>query len=148
MGTNDITSFKGKYEFLSNFYMSPVSYGDIEYPSVEHAYQALKTLNLETRQTIANLATPGKAKKAGKSIELRPEWESIKQRVMLSLLLKKFHDPILRQMLLDTGDAELVEGNWWGDTYWGQCPVGTGHNVLGRLLMAVRAQYQSEISGD
>lgn len=136
-----ITSFTGKYDFLSNFY--PVLVCDdmaIDYPSVEHAYQAAKSTNPETRYLIRDFTTAAEAKKRGRIIRIRAGWNDVKLTIMLGFLRQKFGSGALKQWLLATGNEELVEGNYWGDTYWGQCPVGTGENHLGKLLMQVRSE--------
>lgn len=138
-----ITSFRGEYRFLSNFYHSPVD----GYHTVEHAYQAAKTLNPDIREDIKNLSTPGAAKRAGKGLVLREDWESVKVEVMRDLLYKKFSDPILKIKLLGTGDQKLIEGNTWGDKIWGAVWDGSGWvgtNLLGNLLMEVREHYRNE----
>ena len=142
---NTIDKFEGEYRFLSNFWLSPVKFDGVEYPSVEHAYQAAKTLNPQIRQNIQSQPTPNMAKKIGKNVELREDWESIKEVVMLDLLRQKFRDQDLVQLLLDTGDKELIEGNWWMDFYWGVCN-GIGKNRLGILLMQVRDEIRQEKS--
>lgn len=133
-----ITSFSGPYRFLSNFYPCNVIFEDVKYPSVEHAYQAAKTTDKEARKRIAKLFSPGRAKQAGRRLDLRQDWEQIKLGVMGTLVDRKFRkDPRLRRLLLETGDARLEEGNNWGDTFWGTVD-GKGENHLGRILMAVR----------
>ena len=82
-------------------------------------------------------------KKMGRSVSLRPDWEDIKDDVMLEGLYRKFTNDELAEWLLDTGDEELVEGNWWGDRYWGVCN-GIGQNKLGKLLMKVREELAEE----
>lgn len=135
----EIRSFSGAHRFLSNFYPSPwVELDGLCYPTVEHAYQAAKTLDAERRYRIQQLATPGAAKRAGRVVPLRAGWEDRKVAVMRSLLERKFVEKNLRAALLATGDAVLIEGNDWGDTFWGVCR-GVGENWLGRLLMDVRA---------
>jgi ribA/ribD-fused uncharacterized protein len=140
---NIISSFFGEYRFLSNFETSPhgIPYEGLAYPTVEHAYQAAKTLNQAQRVRICNLPTPGQAKRAGRHLDLREDWEEVKVSVMRTLLEEKFTDPGHRMKLLETGDAVLVEGNTWGDTFWGVCE-GKGKNVLGRLLMALRSKLR------
>jgi ribA/ribD-fused uncharacterized protein len=133
-----IDSFSGKYRFLSNFYSIDVGYEGVIYPSVEHAYQAAKTLNVGLRSAIRMAGNPGAAKKMGQAVLLRPEWEDVKVEIMAELLARKFAHPGLRASLLATGDEELIEGNTWGDTVWGVCN-GVGTNYLGRLLMDLRA---------
>ena len=134
--------FDGKYAFLSNFYPSSVTdEDDITYPTVEHYFQAMKTLDKAQRFNMAIQSTPGKAKRLGRKCNLRPDWESIKDSIMEDALRKKFSDPILKKALLDTGDEYLEEGNTWGDQYWGVCN-GTGKNKLGKLLMKLREEFK------
>ena len=135
-----IDRFDGEYAFLSNFYSAPVELDDeIIYPTSEHAFQAMKTTDLEERLEIAKLSTPGKSKRAGRKVKLRPDWEDIKNAVMETVVRTKFQqNPELVDKLKDTGDAELIEGNTWNDTYWGVCR-GKGQNHLGQILMKVRA---------
>jgi ribA/ribD-fused uncharacterized protein len=138
-----IDHFSGDYRWLSNFYMSPVSYEGRRYPSVEHAYQAAKTTKLAERKKFALLRTAGEAKRAGRKVTLRTGWEGMKVGVMLELLRFKFREFNLREKLKATGDALLVEGNDWGDRYWGVCR-GNGQNWLGKLLMKVREEVVKE----
>ena len=135
-----IESFSGFYYFLSNFYGCPVEYEGILYPGVEYAYQAAKTLDDEQRKDILMSANPGVAKRRGRRVTIREDWEEIKLDVMRELVSEKFQNHTsLRSDLLDTEDAELVEGNHWGDTFWGMCD-GVGRNHLGKILMEVRAE--------
>lgn len=143
-----ITRFTGDYGFLSNFFVSPFPYGRIAWPTVEHAFQAHKTLDPAARAAIASLPTAREAKKAGRALDLRPDWEQIRKQVMLDLLIAKFrHYPKLARRLAETGGQPLVEGNAWHDQYWGSCNCGQpacqqpGLNYLGQLLMAVRLTY-------
>lgn len=132
-----IDSFRGEYRFLSNFYACPIVYEGDLYPSLEHAFQAAKTVDSDERKVVRTQTTAGNAKRAGRRVAKRAEWDSIRVSVMRELLYQKFNDPQLRQRLLNTGDVELVEGNDWGDVFWGVCR-GRGENWLGRLLMEVR----------
>jgi ribA/ribD-fused uncharacterized protein len=134
----EITSFKGAYSFLSNFYSVEIEYDGIVYPSVEHAYQAAKTDDLEYRSMIAEASTPAKAKKLGSIVPLRHHWDLVKITVMKKLLQQKFSDPVLFDKLRATAPAKLVEGNWWGDKFWGVHIDGQGYNWLGILLMEIR----------
>jgi len=132
-----INGFDGPYSFLSNFHLCMVTYGGFTYASVEHAYQAAKARNFEDHDYVAAAIKPKEAKRRGREIPLRDDWEKIKLDVMYELLKAKFSEPELRAKLLATQDAELVENNWWGDRYWGECR-GVGENHLGKLLMKVR----------
>jgi ribA/ribD-fused uncharacterized protein len=140
-----ITEFQGPFRFLSNFWPCKVEYEGIIYPSIEHAYQAAKCDNPFDRQTVFHAKTPGKAKRMGQLISLRPDWEDVKMGIMFELLHKKFQDLKLRKQLLDTGEAKLEEGNRWGDEFWGvNLKTGRGKNWLGVLLMRVRNELRSE----
>lgn len=143
-----ITSFEGEYRFLSNFYPSIIRIpnNDWEYPTVEHYFQAQKARDNVQRRQILEAKTPGHAKRMGRSLgSLRvPDWEDRKVGIMLAGLRYKFrtHER-LRNKLMETGDAILVEGNDWGDEFWGQClreDGFVGYNMLGTLLMMVRQQ--------
>lgn len=148
-----IDKFEGEYAFLSNFHPSrPIrdEYG-ITYPSVEHYFQAMKTLDRMLRIDIAIQPTPGKAKYLGRRINLREDWEQIKEQVMYDALIQKFSDPIMKKKLLATGDVTLIEGTTWHDNYWGVCSCekcnGCGKNRLGELLMKLREELkESELS--
>jgi len=143
-----ITSFHGEFRWLSNFWPALVTLDGKEFPSVEHAYQAAKTFDIETRERFANIMLkPGDAKRMGRRVNIRPDWESVKLEVMLNLLREKFKCADMRKKLLATGDAELTEGNNWNDTFWGVCN-GRGNNHLGKLLMQVRNELRERGGGD
>ena len=142
-----IVEFDGENEFLSNFYPSPILYEGIVYPTNEHFFQAMKTLDPAERQAIANAETPGMAKRMGRTVKLRSDWEQVKVDVMRTGLMLKFSDAKLAQKLIDTGDEELIEGNWWCDQTWGSCNCPKhirtpGRNLLGMLLMELRKELQ------
>lgn len=130
-----ITSFSGEYRFLSNFYAARC-----EYKTAEHYYQAAKTTNISDYTKIIECETPGQAKRMAKTIQIRSDWDNIKLVVMEQLLIKKFSNYDLACMLLQTGDAVIIEGNTWGDTFWGVCN-GVGHNHLGNILMKIRDEF-------
>lgn len=140
--TAAINSFSGPYRFLSNFWMIEVRFDGETYASVEHAYQAAKVTAPESRYLIRMQNTPGNAKRMARIYSLRPEWVEIKLLVMEQLLRQKFDAvryPDMAAALISTGSADLIEGNVWGDTFWGVCR-GRGENHLGRLLMKIRAE--------
>lgn len=143
-----IDNFSGAYQFLSNFYDSTVYLDGVLYSSVEHAYQAAKTLDPQERSQVRSASTHGLAKKLGRKVKMRPGWDNVKLSVMADLVSQKFarhHE--LRKMLLETGDAELIEGNYWGDVFWGVCK-GKGENHLGKILMNLRTSYQAYQNND
>lgn len=137
----------GNHLFLSNFFPSKTHVFGKEWPTVEHAYQAMKTLDPGDQTRIRLCTTPGKAKRMGRSVEMRHDWEDVKIAIMDECLKAKFDSPALAQRLLDTGDAILVEGNTWNDTFWGVCN-GKGANWLGRLLMLRRSHIQLTWQGE
>ncbi len=153
-----IDSFSGDYRFLSNFWYSPVPDGEIVWPTVEHGYQFFKLVNAEklaTKEYLDSLnlsrfrsskrpylnCRPWEIKSWGQEIELRSDWEQVKIPLMARLVKAKFLDLEMRQLLLDTDDAELIEGNTWNDTFWGVCN-GKGHNHLGKILVAERHEIR------
>lgn len=139
----EIAEFRGEHRFLSNFYPAEISHDGITYPTTEHAFQAAKTLDFGERWEISQLPTPGDAKRAGKGVQLRPDWEQVKEQIMLELVILKFASHVeLREKLLATGQAQLIEGNVRGDEYWGVCN-GKGLNALGSILMLVRSQLSA-----
>ena len=136
-----INCFDGEYAFLSNYYNSPITHDGITYPTNEHFFQAMKTLKIDERLAIAAAGTPGKAKRMGRSVTLRSDWETIKSYYMELGLRLKFQNPDLAAKLIATGDEELIEGNTWGDRIWGVCD-GEGENRLGKLLMKIREEIK------
>lgn len=133
-----IDSFSGDYAFLSNFYPAELEFGGFLFPTSEHAYQAAKSDDINVWMRIQKLPFPGQAKKLGRNIKVVKDWDKIKINVMRKVLNNKFRDnPDLLKMLRDTGDALLIEGNTWGDRFWGLCN-GQGLNHLGNLLMEIR----------
>lgn len=141
-----IANFHGRWGFLSNFHPSGMNWEGIRYSTAEHAFNAGKTLDLDERLRISCVQTPGMAKKMGRRVALRPEWETkARYDVMWSVLWFKFAPyPVRVDALLSTGDAYLIEGNTWHDQHWGNCRCGRpaciepGANHLGRLLMEMR----------
>ena len=138
-----ITSFRNEYEFLSNFYPCVLTYEGRTYPTSEHAYQAAKFRDPIIVERIASAPTPGKAKTWARDLDGRREdWNEVKYSLMERILRVKFSSPDLKEKLLSTGDKYLVEGNSWGDVYWGVCR-GEGLNMLGKLLMQIRGELRS-----
>ena len=142
-----ISVFDGQYMFLSNFYNASCTFEGKIYPTVEHAFQAAKTLIPEEREEIRKAETPGKAKRMGRAVTLRPDWEEVKTDVMRECLRSKFRFAPLAIDLINTGDEELVEGNTWHDNCWGnctceQCANKPGENRLGKLLMEIREELR------
>lgn len=151
-----IDHFSGQYRFLSNFWpcrpgilLHRKFCGDDNcyYPTVEHAYQASKTLDSIHRDEIFRAVTAGLAKALGKRLRLRSDWDHIKIPIMSDYLRQKFRRDPLRKSLLDTKDRELIEGNHWGDEFWGVCN-GKGLNHLGQLLMIVRRELRDQSVGN
>jgi ribA/ribD-fused uncharacterized protein len=147
---NVIDKFEGEYRFLSNFWISPVEFNGRIFHSVEQAYQFEKCDDPVYQKAILEATTPRMAKKVGKKknmeelgVEIREDWEEVKLDVMKKLVTIKFKNPELKQKLIDTGDAELIEGNWWHDVFWGVCN-GIGENHLGKILMEVRQILSQE----
>ena len=141
--------FKGKFAFLSNFILVPIEFEGHTYRSVEHAYMASKTLDESVREHIRTLKKPSDAKKYGKTIILRDDWESVKYSLMEGFVRQKFSEKnidLLTKLVLV--EDEIVEENYWHDVYWGKCTckvhLGAGQNKLGEILQKIRVEALSE----
>ncbi len=134
-----INSFTGRYFFLSNMY----PYSAIG-KSVEHYFQAAKATSAEDYQYVVDAVNGYQARMRGKRILIRNDWPESKQDVMYNELEMKFYNyPNVQKMLLDTGNEQLVEGNNWGDRYWGvDLKTGNGKNILGEMLMNIREELR------
>lgn len=137
-----IGPFSGEYRFLSNFWPSQMVAGGTVYPTVEHYYQCAKAATNEDWRRVWDCRSAAEAKRMGRKVTIRADWDAVRKQVMLTGLLAKFSQcPELRHNLLATAPALLVEVNTWGDRYWGAEMVWgslDGENWLGRLLMMVR----------
>ena len=147
---NIINRFDGEYAFLSNFAHRPITFKGKTWSTVEHIFQAAKTLDENMREEIRIASTPDKAKRIGRMVRLRPDWEEMKKEVMLkSIRLKFSQNSELKESLLRTEDAILLEGNTWHDNIWGDCSCQKcqeteGRNLLGKILMQVRRELAGQ----
>lgn len=142
-----ITNFHNEFSFLSNFHPVNLKHDDIIFPSLEHAFVAMKTTDINLRKQIALITTPGKAKRFGRKVVLRENWEDIKLSVMIVLIDAKFNIKFFSDKLIATGNQELIEGNTWGDKFWGAVLIDNqwvGENHLGKILMAKRNKLQND----
>lgn len=142
-----IDSFSGDYAFLSNFYPSPLMNNGYIYPTAEHFFQAHK-FHVDDRRhaEVRDARTPGRAKKIARSHPIdKKYWDKVKVGVMYATLNRKFlYGAELGNQLKNTGDALLIEGNDWGDMFWGCVMTDKGWlgtNMLGILLMMVRQSH-------
>ena len=136
-----INSFRGDYFFLSNFYESPLLFEGKFYLNSEAAFQAQKTIDKGIRDKFSKLSAK-EAKSLGRNVQLRRDWEDIKDLVMYNILKEKFNNEFLGRALVATEPFDLIEGNTWGDTYWGMCN-GKGRNQLGITLMQIRKELNN-----
>ena len=141
----EITSFRGEFDFLSNFYDAPVEYDGVLYLNNEAAFQAQKCIAREERYAFAYLSAV-KAKRKGRQMKLRDDWDRVKVGLMEEIVRSKFcQNPRLAARLLATGDALLAEGNDWHDTFWGvDSATGKGENHLGKILMRIREELKND----
>ena len=139
-----IKEFKNQYFFLSNFYEYPIYYNKLVFCNAEAAFQAQKVINEKDQYKFINL-NASQARKLGKTVQLRKDWEEMKDNIMYEIVKRKFlTNKELQQKLLETKEEELVEGNWWHDTYWGvDSKTGIGQNKLGKILMKVREEAKN-----
>ena len=142
-----ISSFSGDYAFLSNFFDSPVTVEGLTFQNGEAAFQMQKASSLGERIRFCSLPAAA-AKKFGRKIVLRDNWDNLRIDAMRRVLMSKFEPGSdLAQKLLSTGYEHLIEGNTWHDNFWGnciceRCQGKTGKNMLGNLLMERREQLR------
>ena len=145
-GIVGIIGFFKEYYFLNNFYPCDIICNEFSTPitfkNSEAMYQAMKC-PLRARE-FSNLSAQ-EAKHLGRRVNLREDWEEVKDEIMKYCLRSKFdQNPELKTKLIKTNGLYLKEANTWGDKYWGVVN-GEGKNMLGKLLMELRDEY---ISGD
>lgn len=139
-----ICSFTGEYDFLSNFFEIPLEYKGYIFTSTEAAFMAEKSGDPQDLQRFSEYL-PSKAKREGRKVNLRSDWEDVKIPIMKTIVKAKFDQhKELKEKLLATKDRELIEGNHWNDTFWGICN-GVGQNNLGLILMEIRNEMASKI---
>lgn len=137
--------FREEYEFLSNFYPAKLLFEGIVYDNAESAYQAQKLADPQARKQFAHRYAD-EAKRMGQALDIRADWEQVKLERMRRIVDAKFtQNPLLAKRLVETGSRRLMEGNYWGDTYWGvDLHTREGENYLGQLLMELRERFQKE----
>lgn len=143
-----IKEFQDEYKWLSNFVSVEINFKGRSFSSVEHGYMSEKSNDLEWKKFCSDSNNhPGKVKRKSKKIVLRDDWESIKVGVMRELLVLKFSQKPYKELLLNTGNLYIQEGNKWGDTFWGvDLRTNVGENNLGKLIMSIREELRQEES--
>lgn len=141
-----IDAFRGQYSFLSNMYECQIKYKGLTFTSSEAAFHSQKC---PERAAEFTPLSPTESKKLGRTVELRTDWEDVKYSIMEEIVELKFRqNKDLKDKLLATGNAELIEGNWWSDIYWGVCTNkkynGVGQNNLGKILMNIRNKLKED----
>lgn len=148
-----IGPFRDEYRWLSNFWFAEITIGAhtpwndpliyvFKSKTNEHAYQALKAQHKSDFLWICAKDMPGQAKRGGKEITLRADWDEVKLDIMYDINRAKYtQHRDLRAKLINTGEEELVEVNSWFDTFWGVCN-GKGENHLGKILMRIREELK------
>lgn len=146
--------FRDEKAFLSNFTYVPtgIYHHGIRFNTVENAYQAAKCADTKDMYQFANIP-PAQAKKLGRTVTLRPDWDAVKLDIMKDLLSQKFEYRKFANKLKATGDDPLIEENYWHDNYWGICKCHKcmasathGQNHLGRLLTEIRNRLKNDVS--
>jgi ribA/ribD-fused uncharacterized protein len=138
--------YKGRwvYNWFSNMELDPITIDGITYPSVENYYQGMKSGHPKILQIFSKLP-PYQAKKEGKRLKLRDDWEQIKFDVMEKALRIKFAPGTSWYTKLKATEGEIVEWNNWGDKIWGKTLNGEGENNLGKILMKIRDEQIKKI---
>lgn len=130
----------GQFSFLSNFHPAPLTCWGIEFPTSEHAYVAAKSLDMNVRRRVAKIPTPNQAKRYGRQLKLRPDWNEVKLFEMERIVRRKFEAYGLKRMLYEV-EEPIIEHNHWHDNFWGVCTCkrcSNGKNHLGRILSEIR----------
>jgi ribA/ribD-fused uncharacterized protein len=138
-----IAGFKGDYRWLSNFERCDILYKGILYKSSESAYQAQKTRDIKVRHIFSKLDARD-SKALSKVIKLRDDWDEVKVSIMEEICRIKFNLPQFKSRLVATNNMEIIESNYWGDTFWGVCD-GVGDNHLGKIIMKIRSEIKEEL---
>lgn len=137
MSDKIIDRFDGQYRFLSNFYEAPLLFRGLVFENAEAAFHSQKCLQRAKQFQGLNAS---QAKQLGRQVVIRPDWDKVRDQVMYEVVFEKFsQNAEIRERLITTGEAELIEGNTWNDRYWGVCN-GIGQNKLGKILMRVRGE--------
>ena len=137
---NDIIEFRGEFSWLSNFFPVQIEYEGLTYPSVEHAYQAGKLINIEDRKLFL-IMSAGQAKRNWKKYKTYNLTEEFRLNLMYQLLSIKFNQEPFKSLLIATGDCYIQEGNRFSDTFFGYClKTNQGKNMLGHLIMQIRME--------
>lgn len=144
---NAISEFQGEYRWLSNFFEAPAIWNGYAFHTAENAYQCAKNGSGVSIAEMRgwDLLNPAAAKRKGRLVACARGWKNDRIGVMHGILLRKFTHPTngMRRKLIDTDDTYLMEGNRWGDTFWGvDLATGAGFNFLGSLLMQVREEIR------
>jgi ribA/ribD-fused uncharacterized protein len=154
-----ITKFQGRWHFLSNFYPCIIEHKGIKYPSVEHYYVAMKVTEIQMfdgihytagdfRELIAKVKLPSDVKKIGQRVKIRKDWDEKKLQFMEWGVREKFKDPKIAELMLLTGNDDIIEGNYWHDNFWGSCICqkcgNNGENHLGKILMNIRDEIKQQ----
>ena len=145
MNISKIKEFKGRYRFLSNFYLTPVIIDGMQFRSAEHAYMSFKSNNKDWKlKCMSTDIPPGQIKKLSKDIVLVEHWDKNKTHTMEKVIWAKFQSQLMKEQLLETGDAIIEEGNEWNDRFWGvDLKTGIGENNLGIILMKTRDKLRT-----
>ncbi|MFZ6746945.1 NADAR family protein [Undibacterium sp. JH2W] len=141
-------STEGEYGEFSNFSRYSISLKGKMWPTSEHYFQAQKFLDAQYREKIRTAKTPSIAARLGRSRthKIRVDWESVKVQIMREAVSAKFQQhQDLQDLLLSTGTAKLVEDTT-EDDYWGIGSDGKGKNMLGKILMDIRAAILSDMN--
>ena len=141
-----MNSFRGEFEYRSNFYNSPILILGYNYPTAEHAYQYFKMVTRKGQIAIVQASTPGHAKRLSHQYPIKSDWDSKKLLVMQYVVMQKFTQNAEIASILVSSKDYIVEENEWNDTFWGTCN-GTGYNHLGIILMGVR-DFLFKLNGD
>lgn len=138
---NMIKEFKDEYAWLSNFYLCKIIINGLQYPSVEHAFQAQKSNDPNWKIYCRETINPDKLKIVSKKIDLIENWNNIRESIMFECLKQKFNQEPFKTKLIATKNMRIQEGNTWGDKFWVvDLNTGKGENRLGLMIEKIRIE--------
>ena len=144
-----IKEFQKEYRWLSNFIPVEIKLLGQIFPSVEHAYQSLKSDDPDWKEYCTLESNPAQIKRESKNVILRKDWDIVKDDIMWECQKQKYSQEPYRQKLIDTKNEQIQEGNYWGDTYWGvDLKTGKGENRLGKMIMKIRGELRGKNDND
>jgi len=142
---NNELRFNGETHPLSNFYPAKINVDGKIYKTAEHYYQSEKATNTMDKSRVMQAESPSNARRIGKQIKKRADFDEIKDIIMYKGVKAKFTQNVeVKAYLLATGDRYLIEDASFSP-YWGTGYNDMGENKMGKMLMQIRDELKQEM---